>query len=116
MIQLKELDLLLNVLKKNFTLINRMCGDNFGIPLITKEDKTLYIKKKGSSLSYITKGQNIKNGIDDIFDIKDILVAAGEFNRCFSNIHQKYQYFTEILELLNGISNGDVILSNKEGL
>ena len=113
---MKELDLLLNVLKKHFTLINRMCGDSFGIPLITKEDKTLYIKKKGASLSYITKGQNIKNGVDDIFEIKDILVAAGEFNRCFSNIHQKYQYFTEILELLNGVSNYDAVIVNKEGL
>jgi len=108
--------LLLNLLKKNFTLINHMCGDNFGIPLITKEDKTLYIKKKGSSLSYITKGQNVKNGVDDIFEIKDILVAAGELNRCFSNIHQKYQYFTEILELLNGVYNCESVIQNKEGL
>lgn len=112
---MEELDLLLNILKKNFTLINRKCGDNVGIPLITKEDKTLYVKKNGSSLSYITKGQNIKNGVDNIFDIKDILVAAGEFNKYFSNIHQKYQYFAEILEILNKVSNTNVIVSKKEG-
>ena len=101
---LRELDLLLNILQKNFTLINRLCGDNIGVPLITIEDKTLYVKKKGTSLTYVTKGKTIKNGIDDTFNIKDILIAAGELNRCFSNVHQKYQYFSEVLELLNKVS------------
>lgn len=104
-----ELDLLLNILKKNFSLINRLCGDKIGVPLITIEDKTLYVKKNGISLTYVTKGQTIKNGIDNIFNVKDILIAAGELNKCFSNVHQKYQYFSEVLELLNSVSNSDKI-------
>lgn len=111
-----ELDLLLNILKKNFSLINRLCGDKIGVPLITIEDKTLYVKKNGTSLTYVTKGETIKNGIDGAFHIKDILIAAGELNRCFSNVHQKYQYFSEVLELLNKVSSDNESNFKKEGL
>lgn len=100
----KELEKLLAVIQKNFSLIYKACGDEHGIPLVSKENKTLYIKKSGTVLMYATKGEFIKNGIDDIFNIKDVLVAAGEFNKYFSDIHQKYQYFSEILELLNSVS------------
>lgn len=100
---LKELEKLLSIIQKNFTQINKKYGDNYGIPLISKENKTLYIKKNSTILTYVTKGKSdfIKNGIDNVFNKKDILLAAWELNGGFSDIRQKHQYFTEILELLN---------------
>lgn len=99
------LDELLNIISKNYSLVYRDVGDEFGIPLCQKDDKTLYVRKLHSKLLFFTKSGGIRNGIDECFTDREIVISAGELNKCFDDIQQKVQYFGEVLSLIGKYSD-----------
>lgn len=91
-------EILLTIVIKFYSEIKLNYYDGFGILLLIKDDKTLYIKQIHNKICYYTKGKESYIGINKCFEDNEIFLSIGKLNSYISDIKKKSDFFNEVID------------------